>query len=64
MSALVTAGPSMRRGDMYGGEEGTFSDVQEASGPAEAGPSPALFWVAGLAILIVIRMVWESADKG
>ena len=56
------AGPTVSRGDMYGGFEGHASNVAEASGPVEAGPSPALFWVAAVALLVVIRLVWESAD--
>jgi len=56
------AGPTISRGDVYGGDEGHYSRVSEASGPVIAGPSPALFWVAALGILIVIRLIWESAD--
>jgi len=56
-------GPSLTRGDIYGGEEGKYSDVTAAgSGPVTGGASPALFWLAALAILVVIRLVWEGAD--
>lgn len=55
-------GPTIQRGEMYGGEEGKQSDSMEASGPIRAGASPALFWLAALAILVVIRMAWEAAD--
>jgi hypothetical protein len=47
---------------MYGIAEGNYSAQDEASGAVESGPSPALFWVAALVILVVIRLVWESAD--
>lgn len=57
----VTAGPTIERGVLYGKEEGTHDTVAQASGAVEAGPSPALFWVAGLVVLIVIRLVWEQA---
>lgn len=55
-------GPTISRGEMYGGEEGKQSDSMEASGMNKSGASPALFWIAALAILIVIRMAWEAAD--
>ena len=62
MAGLTTAGPTISRGDFYGGDEGHFSAVSESSGPDVAGPSPALFWIAALGLLIAIRLVWESAD--
>jgi len=55
-------GPSISRGEMYGPEEGRYSATAEASGPVEAGPSPAVMAIAILGILVVIRLFWESAD--
>lgn len=56
------AGPTISRGAMYGGEEGHQDAVAEASGPVVAGASPALYWVAFLGLLILLRLLWEQAD--
>jgi len=48
---------------MYGPEEGRFSAAAEASGPVEAGPSPAVMALAILGILVVWRLVWERAGE-
>ena len=57
------AGPTISRGEMYGPEEGRFSAAAEASGPVEAGPSPAVMALAILGILVVWRLVWERAGE-
>lgn len=56
------AGPTISRGAMYGVEEGHQDAVAEASGPVVAGASPALYWVAFLGLLILLRLLWEQAD--
>jgi len=62
MRAETTYPPTIARGAVYGGEEGVYDASSQASGPVEAGPPAALFWVAALFVLILIRVVWEYAD--
>lgn len=55
------ADSTISRGAMYGSEEGHFDAASAASGAVKPGPSPALFWIAGGFLLLLIRMAWENA---
>lgn len=56
------AGPTISRGDIYGGEEGVYSATAEASGAVTGGLAPATWALIFLGVLVAIRLIWEGAD--
>jgi hypothetical protein len=49
------------RGTSMGGVQAVEQSAAEASGPPETGVRPALFWAALVGLLILARILWESA---
>lgn len=50
------------RGFPGSGGRGADEAVAEASGPASGSKSPALFWVALVAMLVLARIIYERAE--
>ena len=59
----MAAGPTISRGDMYGGNEGRQSTVAEASGPVVGGMSPAVWALIIVGALVVVRFIWERSKE-
>jgi hypothetical protein len=50
------------RGDFTGKARAADSDTVQASGPPEKGNAPVLFWLALVALMIGVRLLYEKAE--
>jgi len=60
------AGGTVRISEVYGRRQAGSNPrppaVNEASGPIEKDNRPALFWFGMVAMLVLLRVVWDRAE--